>query len=541
MSVNVEVMKSSPDNIFQVVKSGNRDEIRHALMNPDVKLGMLDPVSGKSLMYELLTQVINGDKLVLEKLDASVGTTNDDPNSSDYAVLIDQKTLVDEDPRSLALMTDLLSLPRDFTQEILDHPVLTTFVKRKWPKLMFFIMTTFYFLFVVAFTLFLLFMFTTKAGVKEDNQNTGIGTEEPGLGPGPIDPDFTDLTEQDDADGTGDGNTADEDGWMAKAFGYSCSANGVNCNEHGLANACNRACLRKGAFYSCRSAEDPLMCASEVIFIISTIILAFQEVWQLMAIKLDYLRELENYFELSIIVLAVITFFWNGDVATQSIIASVCVCLAWIEMIMMTGRLPNDGGLFNIMFYASTKRILKIALGMFFLVLAFGFSFYILHFDLAEDDTTFDKIPKSLASSFSWLVDGADVETLFDASAASKQNREVVEIVAMALVLAMMILGSMILMSLVVSIIIFDFDKLSNVARETSLRNQAHHAVQVRAGIDSVKWIIGCCIRDRPDEESWRQLELIVCVHSVCACPNQKLDQETHDKVMDIINAKSDN
>ena len=53
----------------------------------------------RSLLYKLLTSVTNGDKVVIEKLDSGVSSSCEDVDDEDFAITVDHKCLVDEDPR----------------------------------------------------------------------------------------------------------------------------------------------------------------------------------------------------------------------------------------------------------------------------------------------------------------------------------------------------------------------------------------------------------------------------------------------------------
>ena len=52
---------SSPttDFVFRTVDSGKREEIEKLVMDPRISLGLVDPVDGITLVYDLLTKVIS--------------------------------------------------------------------------------------------------------------------------------------------------------------------------------------------------------------------------------------------------------------------------------------------------------------------------------------------------------------------------------------------------------------------------------------------------------------------------------------------------
>ena len=71
------------------------------------------------------------------------------------------------------------------------------------------------------------------------------------------------------------------------------------------------------------------------------------ETWQALALGKDYFLELENWFELLILSLAVSTLCLKAELDSLAIVASVGICLAWIELIFQFGRYPSLGGTFR--------------------------------------------------------------------------------------------------------------------------------------------------------------------------------------------------
>ena len=276
-------------DVFAVFKGGNREQIREKILDPRVSLALKCPEFGVSLASKLLTQVTNGDKIVLAKLDRCVKTTHGDPHDKEYGVAIDYRYLVDDDSRNFSLLTDILEVPRDATVDIMDHPVITTFIKRRWPKGLFYVMAAVYLVFVLCFTFYLLFTFSPHGS-----------------------------------------------GVFGRIFGKDCSRNEWGLCQKVLENNniqtsnlskiayCSRACLNQDAFQAC-STNDPKMCASEIGLIISTVILLAQEIWQLIALRADYIREAENFFEWFIIVASLVCLFyreaessWPGSSSSSS-------------------------------------------------------------------------------------------------------------------------------------------------------------------------------------------------------------------------------
>ena len=92
--------------------------------------------------------------------------------------------------------------------------------------------------------------------------------------------------------------------------------------------------------------------------------------------------------------MAIATLSLKSQLDSLAIVASVGICLSWIELIFLFGRYPSLGGTFSIMYYSITKRIVKTALGLILLVFAFAHAFFIIHFDNASE--SFENVPKSI-------------------------------------------------------------------------------------------------------------------------------------------------
>ena len=147
----------------------------------------------------------------------------------------------------------------------------------------------------------------------------------------------------------------------------------------------------------------------------------------------------------------------------------MAVGLAWIELIFVFGGFPSDRGNFSIMYYESSKKVLKIAMSLFLLVVAYATGFYILHYaDDDMDDSPFSMITKSLMISLTWIMGEFDFDKLWESGQASAE----IEIVTMFLFVAMLIFGTLILISLIIATIIIDLEPLKEEAQATSLRNQ---------------------------------------------------------------------
>ena len=126
----------------------------------------------RSLLHKLLTNITNGDKVVVSKLDSCVSATGEDVDDDEYGIIVDHKYLVDEDPRSMVVIKDLLHLPHEISAKVLSHPVITTFIEKRWlrTRWTFLISFTLYLIFVLFFSSFLWLMYETYE--KNDKNDT---------------------------------------------------------------------------------------------------------------------------------------------------------------------------------------------------------------------------------------------------------------------------------------------------------------------------------------------------------------------------------
>merc|ERR1711963_985584 len=81
----------SHSHLFTEGRTGKRDQIQRTVLGEEVSLGLVDPTTGRSLLYHLLTVVTNGDKIVLKKLDTCVSPSCDGVDDDDYHVIVEQQ------------------------------------------------------------------------------------------------------------------------------------------------------------------------------------------------------------------------------------------------------------------------------------------------------------------------------------------------------------------------------------------------------------------------------------------------------------------
>ena len=343
---------------------------------------------------------------------------------------VDHRYLVDEDPRNLVLIKDLLSLPRKLTNNILSHPVIVTFVEGRWQrtKNMFLLSFILYLIFVLLFSSFMVMMYsrnndkdnvirtevllpqTCDALIPKQQQQQQQQQQQHGGGkhkqmslrddfevdPEPI---VVALDQIEDVGIQSRGVKGKNSNNNKKDDEYELHLEVVKVKKNKTKRS--RANRKEGLFIGCSARNryrDISLCTIEALLLMVILILLVLEAWQALALGKEYFLELENWFELLIITLAISTLCLKSELDILAIVASIGICLAWVELIFMFGRYPSLGGTFSIMYYSITKRIIKTALGLILLVVAFAFAFFIIHFDNNSED--FEDVPKSLVKSF---------------------------------------------------------------------------------------------------------------------------------------------
>ena len=161
---NISFKRGSQFSRSELVKSVKADRL---------SLGNKLQHSGRSVLYHLLSDVINGDKIVLQKLDAQITVMEpaavkeeeklqDDAEKVDESIVsIDYDNLVDPRSWTDSILKDLLDLPVKKTSAALNHPVIVLFIERRWRKTkwMFLISFLLYLAFLLIFSTFLGLMY----------------------------------------------------------------------------------------------------------------------------------------------------------------------------------------------------------------------------------------------------------------------------------------------------------------------------------------------------------------------------------------------
>ena len=308
----------------------------------------------------MLTSTTNGDKIVVEKLDSCIGVNGNDVDDANFAIVVDHHCLVDEDPRNMVLITDLLHLPKNISTKVLSHPVITTFIEKKWlqTRWTFGISFTLYLLFVLLFSSFLWLMYERYG----ENDIIRIPVKRP-RSCDHLQPIVGSLQEN--------GKKVD-----SRMFGFDLetiviTSPGVTTREGNIKDKKHedvfelhlevikkwkdptiKSRVRKKftLFSGCIGSmllRDIDLCMVEIMLVVSIVCLVVQEFCQCMALGKHYFMELESWFELLILSLAISTLCLKTELESIQIVSDIEISLAWIKLNFLLGRYPFLGGFFS--------------------------------------------------------------------------------------------------------------------------------------------------------------------------------------------------
>ena len=156
---------------------------------------------------------------------------------------------------------------------------------------------------------------------------------------------------------------------------------------------------------------DPALCSVEISLFISILVVFFQQIFEFIALGRRHFRELESWFKILILLLALTAMIFEEHLAILNVVSSAAICLSWIEIIFMIGRYPFLGGQFSIMFYAITKRILQGAVSFIIIIIAFGWAFFII--SLGSGGHQFENPWKSLLKIIVMVLGEYDFDELY--------------------------------------------------------------------------------------------------------------------------------
>jgi len=548
--------------VFGILEKGSRKDVKSVLEEKEVSLGMIDPTSGRSLLYKTLSNITNGDKLVLDKLDSCVSTTSEDPDDEDWAVTVSHRYLVDEDPRSMTVVNDLLHLPSNkIATKVLRHPVIKTFIERRWKRTRSIFLVSFflYLLFVLLFSSFCWLMYQ-RDGLDTEIVKVKLPAKCDKLRPVDSKPKVRGITTR-----MGPLGVEDDEELIDITFGAQLDPRSLMRAAPAASNddvvdvddfeielevkkkrkvPKARANKKLQLFASCRpnwkrcrKCQDIPLCIVEICLVVVIILLLTQELWQWAALGRHYLHELENWFEWTILALAVTSLGLKHDADYDSlkIVSAIGICLAWIELIFLFGRYPFLSGKFSIMYYSITKRIVKAAFGFIILIAAFSFAFFIIHFN--NETESFDDIFRSFLKVFVMTLGEFEFDDLWTNShpeGSTGYSRHV----TMLLLVLLIVFGTVTMVNLIIAIIITDIQWLQSVSKDQVLLHQAHHAVTIHALVTLFRWVVRKKVSDsrqNTGRDPMEALSIDFCLHSVCKCGKERPSRDTREELMEVV------
>jgi hypothetical protein len=262
----------------------------------------------------------------------------------------------------MVVIKDLLHLPNKISTKVLSHPVITTFIEKRWMRTRWTFLISFalYLTFVLLFSSFLWLMYERYG----ENDKIRIPVKLPKrcepLQPIPqiskgksgeienrmldFDLETIDVTSNGLASRGGKfrerniKDDRDDDG----DFVFQLEVVKQRKNRTKLSRVRKKFTL----FSGCRSKKafyDIDLCLVEILLVVSIVVLVVQEFWQCLALGKQYFMELENWFELLILSLAISTLSLKAELESLQVVAAVGICLAWIELIFLFGRYPFLG------------------------------------------------------------------------------------------------------------------------------------------------------------------------------------------------------
>ena len=156
---------------------------------------------------------------------------------------------------------------------------------------------------------------------------------------------------------------------------------------------------------------DPALCSVQITLFISLLAVFLQQIFEFIALGRRHFKELESWFKILILLLALTAMIFEDHLAILNVVSSAAICLSWIEIIFMIGRYPFLGGRFSIMFYAITKRIIQGAISFIIIIIAFGWAFFII--SLGSGGQQFENPWKSLLKIIVMVLGEYDFDELY--------------------------------------------------------------------------------------------------------------------------------
>ena len=246
-----------------------------------------------------------------------------------------------------------------------------------------------------------------------------------------------------------------------------------------------------------------------------------------------YWLELENWIELSVIILASLSLFLQHLENVVKWISAFGIVLAFLEMVILLGRYPRLGGQISIMFYNITRHLFKSISNLLVLIMGFAFGFFIMHHRTESED--FKSPQRALVKTLAMVLGEYELENFFKLDFPDYKSK----LFAVALLVILAIIGSLVMVNLFVAIIVSDIKELKDKGFIQEVIVKAQHILHHDSIANMVMgtWKTGWMHKvtpniDEPDAvkhvslgnseaQDLRQSsssKIKICPHSLCNC-----------------------
>ena len=295
----------------------------------------------------LILRLPTGTKILSQRLDESISTNSADPNEFACRLKFDYSILLSKTKeQQMGVLEDILDeSPEIKTADLLQHPLIESFLFLKWRKirLLFFSNVIFYLILVGGVTSYVL---SSVAIDRHQHEEAAKGIDRQGVPPV------------------------------------------VEVNNNGTLAAIKVISEEQGTVLQLQ------MSLSVIILII-----IFQECIQFASLHVQYLREAESWIKMGALVTSTIVIFTHSPPNWPEWVKHVsafAVLFGWTEVTLLLGRLPTFG-VYALMFYSVAQHLVKFIFVFFFFLAGFAFSFHIMFNDKAAFTSPWSSLLRTLA------------------------------------------------------------------------------------------------------------------------------------------------
>jgi hypothetical protein len=182
------------------------------------------------------------------------------------------------------------------------------------------------------------------------------------------------------------------------------------------------------------------------------------------------------------------------------------------------------GGTISLMFYTITSHLLKTLSSFFILIIGFAFGFFIMHHNSGGVDH-FQNPMKAIIRTLVMAVGEIEFNELY----AAHDDDPYALAFTMALLVGLIVMGSLVLINLLIAIIVSDLAELRRSGHIQELVNKAQHIVHIESAMEFILCPWGMC-KPRPVDEIVK-----ICSHSQCKCVFKKMEPDIVNQLTRIV------